>query len=38
VRQARPGFGMGDFLRALQFQREAHVRLIGNAFRRLDRL
>ena len=38
ARQARPGFGMGDFLRALQFQREAHVRLIGNAFRRLDRL
>jgi len=38
VRQARPEFGEGDFLRALRFQQAAHTQLIGNAFRRLERL
>lgn len=35
---AKPGYAVGDFLRAFQFQRPADTKLIGTAFRRLARL
>ena len=35
---AKPGYGVGDFLRAFQFQRPADTELIGTAFQRLARL
>lgn len=38
VRQAKPDFGLADFLGALQFQQVAHTQLIGEAFRRLGKL
>lgn len=38
VRRERPGYGVGDFHRAFHFQRPAHAALIGDAFRRLERL
>lgn len=38
VRQERPGYGVGDFHRAFHFQQPAHAQLIGDAFRRLERL
>jgi TolB-like protein/DNA-binding winged helix-turn-helix (wHTH) protein/Flp pilus assembly protein TadD len=38
LRAVRPGYGVGDFLRAFQFQRPADTQLIGSAFRRLARL
>jgi len=36
--EARPGYGVSDFLRAFQFQKPAHTKLIGSAFQRLGRL
>jgi TolB-like protein len=36
--EARPGYGERDFLRAFQFQKPAHTKLIGSAFQRLGRL
>lgn len=36
--EARPGYGASDFLRAFQFQKSAHKKLVGSAFRRLARL
>ena len=36
--QARPEYGASDFLRAFQFQKPAHTRLIDGAFQRLHRL
>lgn len=38
VREAKPAYGVADFLRAFQFQQPEHTRLIGNAFGRLGRL
>lgn len=38
VRTARPEYGLAEFLRAFRFQQPAHLKLIGNAFRRLGRL
>ena len=36
--EATPGYGAKEFLRAFQFQRPAHRKLIEDAFRRLARL
>lgn len=38
VRRARPGYGVGDFHRVFHFRLPAHAQLIGDAFRRLERL
>lgn len=38
LREAKPGYGASDFLRAYPFQRPAHTKLICAAFRRLERL
>jgi TolB-like protein/DNA-binding winged helix-turn-helix (wHTH) protein len=38
LQRARPGYGVGDFLRAFLFQQPAHTKLIASAFRHLSRL
>jgi TolB-like protein/Flp pilus assembly protein TadD len=35
---ARPGYGVGEFLRAFQLQRPDHVRLMGDVFQQVARL
>jgi hypothetical protein len=35
LRQARPGYGATEFLRAFPFQQPAHTSMIASAFRRL---
>lgn len=36
--EARPGYGKREFLRAFQFQQPGHARLVGDAFRSLERM